>query len=124
MSDGKIKSFRDLIVWQKAMAYAEAVYSACRQFPPHEQFALSSQLCRAAVSIPSNIAEGHGRQGTQDFIRFLRISHGSLNETRTQTDLACRFGYISPDASESLDNQAAEIERILHGLIKSLENKI
>lgn len=124
MPDSKVKTFRDLIAWQKAMSYAESVYLACRDFPSHERFALTSQVRRAAVSIPSNIAEGHGRQGAQDFIKFLRYSHGSLNETRTQLVLARRFGYISPNAAETLELNAAEIERILHGLIKSLEQKL
>lgn len=118
-----VKSFRDLIVWQKAMAYVECVYTASRAFPADEQFGLTNQLRRAAVSIPSNIAEGHGRQGTQDFIKFLRYAHGSLNETRTQLELAARFGYITTEAVHALDIHAAEIERILHALIKSLEAK-
>ena len=79
-----MSTFRDLTLWQKAMELAEAVYALCKQLPDVERFGLISQMQRAAVSIPSNIAEGHGRYSDNDFIRFLQIANGSKCELQTQ----------------------------------------
>ena len=116
-----IKSYRDIIAWQKAMNLAEMIYALTARFPSHEQFGLTNQLRRAVVSIPSNIAEGHARNGESDFIRFLRIALGSLNECMTQLELARRFTYVSASEYEKIDAHSREVERILFGLIHSLE---
>ncbi len=83
----EIRSFRDLVVWQKAMVLVEHVYGFSKLFPSDERYGLTAQIRRAAVSVPSNIAEGYGRHSTSDYIRFLQISLGSLNELQTQLEL-------------------------------------
>ena len=85
---GTIKTFRDLLVWQKAMILVTDVYRASSSFPREEQYGLTSQLRRCAVSIPSNIAEGFGRDSTNDYLRFLSIANGSLYESQTQLEIA------------------------------------
>ena len=89
-----IKSYRDLQVWQSAMRLAESVYSLARQLPRNEQYALSDQMRRAVVSIPSNIAEGFGRDTKADFIHFLYMARGSLNEVSTQLELSKRLDFL------------------------------
>ena len=90
------RSYYELEVWHKSMDFVVACYKASASFPSHELYGLSSQLRRAAVSIPSNIAEGQGRIHTREFIRHLSIAHGSLMETETQLRIALRLGYIAP----------------------------
>jgi four helix bundle protein len=119
-----VRSFRDLIAWQKGMELGEAVYSLTRTFPSDERFGLTLQVRRAAVSIPSNIAEGQARKTTPDFIRFLRIAQGSLAEVATQVQIAHRLSFVSDNtAYEDLLRDAESLERILHALIRSLETK-
>ena len=118
-----IKSYQDLEVWQKAMDLAEAIYVATRNFPKEEIYGLTSQMRRAAVSIPSNIAEGYGRESTPDWIRMLRISQGSLKELETQTILATRLMYLSKEKSEQLLQESASISRMLRALINSLKSR-
>lgn len=119
-----VRSFRDLIAWQKGMELVEAVYSLTRSFPSDERFGLTLQVRRAAVSIPSNIAEGQARKATPDFIRFLRIAQGSLAEVATQVQIASRLGFISDtSAHDEVLREAESLERILHALIRSLETK-
>lgn len=115
-----MKSFRDLLVWQKAMVLVEAVYSAAKEFPKHEMYALGDQVRRAAVSVPANIAEGYGMQSTQDYIRFLLIARGSLYEVQTHCELAARLSYLSPEVHEAIESKCAEIERMLSSLISKL----
>lgn len=91
---GEIKTFRDLIAWQKAITLAKEVYKATSLMPDSERFGLTAQMRRAAVSVPSNIAEGHGRQSLPDYIRFLKTSRGSLMELQTQLLLAQDLGFI------------------------------
>jgi four helix bundle protein len=117
----QIKTFRDLIAWQKAMHLARSVYRATARMPESERFGLTAQLRRAAVSVPSNIAEGYGRATTADYIKFLRVSRGSLCEVLTQYELATSMELIQRD--EALENLAAETDRVLQGLIRSLEAK-
>jgi four helix bundle protein len=116
-----VQSYRQLIAWQKAMDFVAAVYKTTRMFPKEEMYGLTSQLRRAAVSIPSNIAEGQGRQTTGEFRQFLGHARGSLLETETQILLAGRFEYLDGKTTEALIGQAAELGRILNGLMKSLE---
>lgn len=115
-----IKSYRDLNVWQRAMDLSEQVYKATKQFPKEEVFGLISQIRRASVSVPSNIAEGHARNSTKSFLHFLNIARGSLAETETQIILAQRFKYISPENAAKILEHADEVSRMLSGLRRSL----
>ncbi len=117
------KSYRDLIVWQRAMDFVEMLYGATAPFPKDELYGLTSQLRRASVSIPSNIAEGQGRGSPGDFQRFLWIANGSLREVETQILIARRLHYLDADTTTNLTSAAAEIGRLIHGLINSLPNK-
>jgi four helix bundle protein len=115
-----VQDYKDLIAWQKAMDLVVAVYRATAQFPSDERFGLTSQMRRAAVSIPSNIAEGQGRGPSHDFVRFLVIARGSLQEVGTQLELAARLGFL-PDADHGpLCDSLGELARILGGLIRSI----
>ena len=109
-------SYRNLIVWQKAMAFSQLVYSLVRSFPAEERFALSDQIRRAVVSIASNIAEGCGRASNRDYAHFLSIARGSLYETMTQLEMARAFGYI--DSLSEVELSAKEIARMLVALMK------
>jgi four helix bundle protein len=117
---GKVRTFRDLIAWQRGMVLAEAVYAATATFPDSERFGLTSQMRRAAVSIPSNIAEGHARQKRADYLKYLRTARGSLAELSTQRELAERLGLARPDPQ--LAELVNEEARILQALIRSLEH--
>jgi four helix bundle protein len=111
------KNFRELIVWQKAMVLAKAVYEACRQMPKAESFDLRSQLRRSAISVPSNIAEGHGRLTDAQFRHFLGNARGSLCEAQTQIELAREFGWIHVGQVQKLMELSEEVARLLNGLI-------
>jgi four helix bundle protein len=115
----QVKTFRDLIAWQKAMDMVRAVYRATEQMPPAERFGLTNQMRRAAVSVPSNIAEGHARQSRSDYLKHLRIARGSLAELATQLELASSLSLMSLDGQSS--SLVAETDRVLQGLIRSLE---
>jgi four helix bundle protein len=117
----KTRYFRDLLVWQRSMKLARNIYSATQDFPKREMFGLTSQLCRAAVSIPSNIAEGHGRLSDRSFAVFLSQARGSLYELETQLELAENVGYISRSDLSRLLAESAEIGRMLNGLIRTLQ---
>jgi four helix bundle protein len=118
-----LQSYRDLIAWQKAIDLAETVYQTTGQFPKRETYGLTSQIRRAAVSIPSNIAEGQGRRSTKDFLNFLGIAYGSLCELETQILLAIRFAYIDQATADKLFRDAAEVGRLMNGLMRSLDEK-
>jgi four helix bundle protein len=113
------RNYQDLVAWQKAMDYVEAVYLASRSFPGDERFGLTSQLRRAAVSIPSNIAEGQGRGSDAELVRFLRVAHGSLRETETQLLIARRLAFLAPASADQLLELSGEVGRLIQGLIKS-----
>ena len=115
-----MRNFEELIVWQKAMEFAEAVYKIQRKLPREETYGLGDQIRRAVVSIPSNIAEGCGRETDADFQRFLSIARGSLFEVRTQLDLAVRLGYVKLPEDTLL--QVDEIGRMLNSLIRRIRN--
>jgi len=108
--------YRNLIVWQKSMAFMELVYSLARKFPQEERYALSDQLRRAVVSIASNIAEGCGRASNKDYAHFLAIARGSLYETMTQLEMAWRIGYV--DSLSDAETAAREIARMLGALLR------
>jgi four helix bundle protein len=116
-------SFRDLIAWQKAMVLVEDVYRTTAGWPIDERFGLTSQIRRAAVSIPSNIAEGSGRTGSREFRHSLSIAHGSICELETQIDLAVRLGICGSEAGDQLQGQAAEVGRIVRGLMRKLDSE-
>lgn len=111
--------YQDLQVWKSAMRFALDVYRDTREFPADERFGLTSQLRRAAVSIPSNIAEGHGRDSPGDLARFCSIALGSLGEAETQLLIARELGYIDQQQSAGLLQSADKIGRMLRGLIRS-----
>ena len=116
-----VQSYRDLDAWQHACDLAEAIYEATRDLPSQERYGLTSQMHRAAVCVPSNIAEGAGRAQPRDFARFARIASGSLSELRTLIELARRFGYLGTERSRQLDERADAVARMLYGLVRSLE---
>jgi four helix bundle protein len=116
-------SYRDLIAWQKAMELVAVIYDATEGFPAHEQFGLASQLRRAAVSVPSNIAEGKAHHSNRDFVRFLRHAHGSLAEIETQVLIAQQRQYLPATTTAKLAQQLDELGRILSGLISSLSRE-
>lgn len=113
-------SYRDLIVWQKSIALTKIIYSMTNSFPKSETYGLSNQLRRAAVSVPSNIAEGQARQSTVEFRRFLSIAMGSLAEVDTQLVIAHELGYISAHQLSTTESSVTEIRKMLHSLMKHL----
>jgi four helix bundle protein len=119
----RIRTYRDLLVWQKAMEMVEAVYRATEAFESNEKFGLVSQMRRAAVSVPSNIAEGFGRGGKAEFHRHLAIARGSLFELQTQAEVARRLGWIRGDALGDLRERTQEVDRLLSGLMRSVKKR-
>jgi four helix bundle protein len=111
-----MKGHRDLIAWQKAMELVTEIYRVTKQFPHDELYGLSAQLRRAAVSVPSNLAEGHGRNSRNEFHQFIGHARGSLVEVETQIEIASNLGYISADVSDSLLQKASEVGRLVNGL--------
>ena len=112
--------FQELIAWQKAMALVTAVYRATGNWPREELYGLTSQVRRAAVSIPSNLAEGHGRTGSREFAHHVSIAYGALCELETQVLIAEQLGYARTDTSERLTTQIMEVRRLIRGLLRSL----
>src|SRR5688500_6780886 len=112
--------YRDLIAWQKAMDLADAVYDACEAWPKNEMFGLASQARRAAVSVPSNIAEGQGRGMAGDFARFLGIAYGLLCEVETLVFMAHRRRFVDQPTRDSLIAGSTEVARLIHGLMRSI----
>jgi len=117
------KNYQDLIVWQRSMDLVVKVYEATGLFPHEEMYGLSSQLRWASVSIPSNIADGQGRNSVNDFRRFLLISYGSLREVETQILISHRLNYLETDQVELLLAMTGDIGRLINGLINSLDRK-
>jgi four helix bundle protein len=118
-----VQSYRDLVVWQKSMALVREVYRYTQSFPKAEAFGLTTQLRRAAVSVPSNIAEGQGRLSTGEFKQFLGHARGSLLELETQILIAQDLGYLPADQIHYLLQRAAETGRVLNGLLGSLPSR-
>lgn len=115
-----LKSYRDLIAWQKAMDFVTLVYRETARFPREEMYGLASQLRRSAVSVPCNIAEGQQRQTTKDFLNFLSIAAGSLAEAETQLLIAQRLAYLEESNTTAVLALAAEVGRLINGLRNSL----
>jgi four helix bundle protein len=118
-----LDSYRELLVWQKAMELVVETYRFSSSFPKEERYGLMSQLRRASVSVPSNIAEGYGRASRKEYLQFLYVSQGSLKETETQIILAGMLGYASKDATRLLLEKAALVGKLLGGLIRALRRK-
>jgi four helix bundle protein len=115
-----VNTYRDLLVWQKAMSLVTKIYSCTQVFPTSELYSLTSQIRRSAISIPSYIAEGYGRNSTLDYKRFLQISVGSLFELQTQIEIAFNLNYISKDIFDGLFENTKELDRMLISLIKKI----
>jgi len=116
----EIRSYRDLDVWASGMDLAQACYSVCRQLPPSERFELGSQIRRSAVSIPANIAEGHGRGSKKDFVRHLFIARGSLYEVETHLLIGERCGYFSRNDIAPVLTLSKRVGQMLRRLIGAL----
>ena len=116
-----MKSYRDLIVWQKSMVLVTMIYKLTLKFPDDEKFGLISQIKRSAISVPSNIAEGYGRNYRKDYTRFLQISRGSLFENQTQLEIAVNLSFISAENLKEIKELSIEVEKMLNSLIKKLE---
>ena len=123
-SEFRVQSFRDLKVWQRGMSLVTAVYKQTNEFPKEEQFGLTSQMRRAAVSVPSNVAEGSSKRSTKEFIRFLNLAYGSLAELGTQWEIAGNLSYAQREDIFVHLREIDEIGKMLNGLINSLENKL
>ncbi len=119
-----IESYQKLAVWQKSIDFVTYIYNITQIFPKEEAYGLTAQMRRAAISIPSNIAEGRSKRSTRDYLRFLSISYGSLAELETQLIIAEKLRYITPEIQEQMLMKTAEIGRMLNGLIKGLEKKL
>ena len=115
-----VRHFTDLIAWQKAVDLVVLVYQATEPFPSREIFGIVNQMRRAAVSVPSNIAEGQGRLGSKEFSRFLGIARGSLQELQTQVIIAERLTFLAMENSQKLQEMTSEVARIINGLLSSL----
>lgn len=119
----QIRTHRDLLIWQKSMLLVTEIYRKSQRFPTQEQYGLTSQIRRAAVSIPSNIAEGFGRQSTGDYIRFLNIAVGSLFEVQTQIEIAFNLSFIPESDFTMIFESTREIDRMMSSLIQKLKIK-
>ena len=119
-----IRSYRDLEVWQEAMKLAEMCYGATGRFPQRETYGLASQIRRAAVSIPSNIAEGHSRRTLQAYLNHLSIALGSQSELETQIELSRRLGLLADGSAKEILEKAGLVGRMLHALMHSLELRL
>ena len=117
---GAINSYKDLLVWQKGIALVNEIYQLTKNFPTDEKLGLISQMRRAAVSIPSNIAEGQARRTTPDFIRFISMAEGSLAELDTQVTIAVELKYCNQNEINKLISMIDELRRILNGLRRTL----
>ncbi|MEN2486978.1 four helix bundle protein [Flavobacterium sp. B11] len=116
-----MSNFRTLLVWQKSMTLITKIYSLTNKFPKEEVFGLTSQIKRSSISIPSNIAEGYGRESNKELLRFLSISIGSLFEMQTQLEIAKNISYLKEDDFNNLYEDTREIERMLVSFIKKIK---
>jgi len=115
-----MRRYQDLEAWQKAMDLVVECYQATQPFPSNETYGLTSQIRRSAVSVPANIAEGHGRQHQTEFIQHLSIAYGSLSELETHIGIAQRLNYLDLDQVQKLLGRASEVGRLLNGLLRFL----
>ena len=115
-----IKSYKDLLVWQKGIVIVNEIYLLCTDLPKDEMYGLQSQMKRASISIPSNIAEGYGRNYTQNYIQFLRMARGSLLELETQIIISKELGFIKTDKFNQIINLITEENKMLNAFIKAI----
>ncbi len=118
-----LKSFKELKVWQKSMSFCVAVYRETKALPPDERFGLTTQIRRAAVSVPSNIAEGYARNSTRDYVRFLWLANGSLAEIETQLTLAAELELLPRERSSELLRGLTEVQVMLGAMIRALRKR-
>ena len=118
-----METHKDLLVWQKSIAFVTAIYNLTKSFPKEELYCIVSQIRRAAVSIPSNMAEGCARRNTREYIQFLYVSLGSAAELETQLIISSNLGYINENDNQNIIKNLEEIIRMITGLIKSLSNR-
>ena len=116
-----MKSYRDLIVWQKSMNLVTLIYKLALELPENEKYGLTPQIKRSAISIPSNIAEGYGRNYRKDYSRFLQIARGSLFENQTQLEIAVNLDFLRVEHLQEIKELSVEVEKMLNSLIKKLE---
>lgn len=119
----KIRSYRDLLVWQKGVELVVLTYKLCEQLLRSEQFGLKAQMERAAVSIPANIAEGHGRRLTGEYLHHLAIANGSLMELETHFEIVLRLGFAKKVEVDALLARSAELGRMLFALMEKLKER-
>jgi four helix bundle protein len=120
----KINSYKDLIVWQKSMLLVELVYRATDSFPTKERFGIISQICRAAVSIPSNIAEGYGRRSHKEYLQFYSIAYGSCLELETQLMISKQLGYLENKEFEKIKSLLTEVIKMLYVMVYREKGRI
>ena len=118
-----MSNFKKLLIWQKSMSLITKIYISTNNFPTEEAFGLTSQIRRSSISIPSNIAEGFGRESNRDFLRFLNISIGSLFEMQTQLEIAKNISYLNEDEFNNLYEDSREVERMLVSFINKLKER-
>lgn len=118
-----MSNFRNLMIWQKSMSLTNKIYKSTNNFPKEEIFALTSQIRRSSVSIPSNIAEGFGRDSNKEYLRFLNISIGSLFEMKTQLEIAKNIDYLNEEEFNTLYEDSREIERMLVSFIVKIKER-
>ena len=118
-----IQSYKDLLIWQKGIDLVKLIYLLCKELPKEEVYGLQSQMKRAAISVPSNIAEGHGRNYTQNYIQFLRMARGSLLELETQLIISKELKLIGCKLYQKVQGLIIEENKMLNAFIKSISNK-
>lgn len=119
-----MESYKNLTVWKKSVDLVTHIYTLTKLFPKEELYGLTSQMRRTAVSIPSNIAEGRSKRSTKEYVRFINIASGSAAELETQLIIAENLGFTDKEKITSVMNELAEVGKMLHGLIASLEKKL
>ena len=118
-----MSDYRNLMVWKKSMDLVKEVYGLAKKLPPEEKYALSDQLRRAVVSVPSNIAEGSGRDSEKEYVRFLNIAKGSACEVETQLTVCCSIGYLDQGDIEAVLALCTEVEKMLSSLAKKISSR-
>jgi four helix bundle protein len=119
-----MSTFRDLLIWQKSMSLVTEIYQLTNSFPKEEIYGLTSQIRRSAISIPSNIAEGYGRDGNKDYLKFLNVSISSLFEMQTQLEIAYNLKYINEIQFNKINEVSKEVERMLGSFIRKIRERI
>ena len=119
-----MSNFRNLLIWQKSIALTTKIYASTKNFPKEEIYGLTSQIRRSAISIPSNILEGYGRDGNKDYLKFLNIGISSLFEMQTQLEIAYNLKYITEIQFNKINEESKEIERMLSSFIRKIKERI